>query len=75
MLAAQLFQAALREVPELRRSIAAGDMAPLLGWLRRAVHRHGSRPDWQELVVAATGAPLSPEPFLTHLRERYLGMG
>jgi carboxypeptidase Taq len=75
MLAAQLFQAALREVPELRRSIAAGDMAPLLGWLRRAVHGHGSRPDWQELVVAATGAPLSPEPFLTHLRERYLGMG
>mgnify|MGYP005837179069 CR=1 FL=1 len=75
MLAAQLFQAALRELAELRASIAAGDMAPLLGWLRRAVHAHGARLDWQELVVAATGAPLAPEPFLAHLRERYLGAG
>lgn len=72
MLAAQLFAAAAREVPGLLGSIGAGDMAPLLGWLRQAIHAHGSRQDWQDLVVEATGAPLSPEPFLAHLRERYL---
>jgi carboxypeptidase Taq len=72
MLAAQLFAAATLDVPGLLGSIATGDMGPLLGWLRKAVHAQGSRQDWQELVIEATGAPLSPEPFLDHLRRRYL---
>ncbi|MFO1069336.1 MAG: carboxypeptidase M32 [Geminicoccaceae bacterium] len=73
MLAAQLFQAAERELPELRGAIARGDLTLLLGWVRDRVHAQGSQPTWTDLIVQATGAPLSPEPFLAHLRARYLG--
>jgi carboxypeptidase Taq len=72
MLAAQLFQAAEREIPELHDAIGRADMAPLLRWLREKVHGQASRLDWQDLVVEATGSPLSVEPFIAHLRGRYL---
>jgi carboxypeptidase Taq len=73
MLAAQLFRAAGNAVPNLLDAIGRGDFGPLLGWLRENVHGVGSRPGFVELVQDATGGPLAVEPFLAHLRERYLG--
>ncbi len=75
MLAAQLFQAAERELPDLRAAIGRGDTTPMLGWLRQHIHGQGCRLPWPELVASATGRPLTPEPFLAHLRHRYLGEG
>ena len=68
LVAAQLFDAATEAVDDLPGRIAAGDFEPLLAWLREHVHRHGRRLSADELVERATGAPLSSEPFLTHLR-------
>ncbi len=65
--AAQLFDAADRELSDLEGSIAAGDFAPLLEWLRAAIHRQASRYEAAELIERATGAPLSPEPFLAQV--------
>jgi carboxypeptidase Taq len=73
MLAARLFQAAERAVPGLEAALARGDTLPIMGWLRRNVHQEGSRLDWQALIESATAAPLTPDPFLAHLRRRYLG--
>ena len=72
MTAAQLFDAAGRALPELDQSIAAGDFAPLLGWLRREVHGRAALLDGKALLVAATGRPLDAEIFKAHLRRRYL---
>jgi carboxypeptidase Taq len=73
VLAAQLFGAAQAQVPGLLEAIGRGDFGPLLGWLRERVHRQGAKPTFADLVVHATGAPLAVEPFLEHLRARYLG--
>jgi carboxypeptidase Taq len=73
MLAAQLFRAAQAQVPGLLDAVGQGDFAPLLGWLRERVHGQGAKPGFDELVEQATGGPLAVEPFLEHLRERYLG--
>ena len=73
MLAAQLFKAAQAAIPGLLDSIGRGDFAPLLGWLRENVHGQGAKPGFEELVRQATGGPLAAEPFLAHLRGRYLG--
>ena len=73
MLAAQLFRAAQAQVPGLLDAIGQGDFAPLLGWLRQNVHGQGAMPRFRDLVESASGAPLAVEPFLAHLRERYLG--
>ncbi len=73
MMAAQLFAAACAAEPGIRPGLARGDFAPLVGWLRRHVHERASLLDTQDLLVAATGQPLSSAPFLGHLRQRYLG--
>jgi carboxypeptidase Taq len=73
MLAAQLFRAAQAQVPGLLDAIGQGNFAPFLGWLRERVHGQGAKPGFDELVEQVTGGPLAVEPFLEHLRERYLG--
>ena len=73
MLAAQLFRAAQAQVPGLLDSIGQGDFAPLLAWLRQNVHGHGAMPRFRDLVESASGASLAVEPFMLHLRQRYLG--
>ncbi|MBL6076420.1 carboxypeptidase M32 [Belnapia sp. T18] len=72
MAAAQLMGAARHALPDLDASLAEGDMAPLLGWLRIHVHGQGSRLGFQDLLRTATGKPLDPADFMAHLRSRYL---
>lgn len=66
--AAQLFAAARAELGDLEEGFAAGEFGPLLGWLRRKVHRHGARYRAGELLEQATGERLRPEPFLAYIR-------
>jgi carboxypeptidase Taq len=73
MLAAQLFRTAHAQLPGLLGAIGRGDFTPLLEWLRERVHGRGCLPRFGELVEGATGGPVAVEPFLEHLRERYLG--
>lgn len=70
--AAQLFAAAKAAVPGLLDHIAEGDFAPLLSWLRANVHEKASSATTDELLAAATGAPLSVAAFEAHLDARYL---
>jgi carboxypeptidase Taq len=72
LIAAQLFEAARRDVPEVMQAIAAGEFAPLLVWLRERVHSKGSLLSTDELVEGATGQPLGTASFERHLHERYL---
>jgi carboxypeptidase Taq len=72
LIAAQLFEAARRAIPDVMAAIAAGEFAPLLGWLREHVHSQGSLLSTAELVEAATGRPLGAASFERHLRDRYL---
>ncbi len=72
MAAAQLMKAARAAVPGLDAALARGEMLPLVGWLRANVHSQGSRLGFQDLLRHATGKPLDPSDFMTHLRQRYL---
>jgi carboxypeptidase Taq len=72
LIAAQLFEAARRDVPGLMEAIAEGEFAPLLGWTRERVHSKGSLLSTAALVESATGRPLGTASFERHLRDRYL---
>ncbi|MFC4350484.1 carboxypeptidase M32 [Fodinicurvata halophila] len=72
MIAAQLFDAARRENPQVETHLAQGDFSPLMGWLRQNVHAWGSFMDTSDLVQRVTGRPLDAEVFKTHLRQRYV---
>jgi len=70
--AAQFGEALKRDYgeSEIARSVRVGDFRPVLGWLRDRVHRHGRRYRAERLCERATGAALSPEPFLRYLKEK-----
>lgn len=72
MTAAQLFEAACREVPDLLPALGRGDFGPLVGWLRRQVHARGSLLSTDEVLIEATGRPLDAAVFKAHLTARYL---
>ena len=72
--AAQLWDAAAAALPSLDRALAGGDCAPLRDWLGEHVHRHGRTLDPPDLMRRATGAPLSAEPLLRYLGEKYRGL-
>ncbi len=73
LMAAQFFDAAARDDPDVWPSIERGDFAPLLGWLRANVHGLASRYQGPVLLERATGAPLGTAVFKAHLQRRYLG--
>ncbi len=68
--AAQLWQAAGRDLGDLDGAHARGEFFALLQWLRERVHLHGRRYTPVELLRRATGAALSPEPLLGYLEHK-----
>ncbi len=71
--AAQLFEAACRDTPELPGCLEQGDFAPLLAWLRPRVHARASSASAAAIVRDASGVALSAETYQHYLQRRYLG--
>ena len=71
MHAAQLMDAAVRDLGPVDALVARGEFGPLLGWLRRSVHAVGRLLDPETLVERATGRAASEDPLLASLRSRY----
>ncbi|HTX44144.1 MAG TPA: carboxypeptidase M32 [Methanocella sp.] len=69
--AAQFWAAIRWRVPGLEECIASGDTGPLLGWLRKNVHRHGKRYRAAELLEKATGEKLNEDYFIGYVKEKY----
>lgn len=72
--AAQFFDQARRDLPDLDRELAQGQMCGLREWLREKIHRHGSRYPAGELVRRVTGVPLSPQPLVSYLNQKFGGI-
>jgi carboxypeptidase Taq len=70
LIAAQLYLAAQRKVGDLESAFAAGDLAPLLDWLRTHVHRASHLRPASALVQSATGTPLSHHAFTAEVKRR-----
>ena len=72
LLAAQLWETAKEDLPNLDSLIEAGEHKPFLSWLSEKVHRHGRRMNLLELTEHATGRTLSSDALLGYLEKRYL---
>lgn len=75
MMAAQLFDAASRQIGDVDQAIEDGEFEVLLEWLRDNIHSAGSRYETDELLREATGSRLDSTYFKDHLRQRYLDDG
>jgi carboxypeptidase Taq len=69
--AAQIWEAYRRYDPGFDQTLAAGNLTRIREWLVREIHGHGSVYQPRELLMRATGAPLSARPFLAYLEEKF----
>lgn len=69
--AAQFFEQANRDLGDLQAQFRRGEFMPLLEWLREKIHRHGMRYTATELAEVITGKPLSAQPLLNYLQEKF----
>lgn len=52
-------------------TIAAGDLAPVRGWLGDRIWRHGSAHDPAQVVEEACGEPFDPQCYVDYLSNKY----
>lgn len=71
LISAQLWEALLRDLPNLEEQIERGEFADLLGWLREKVHRHGAKYEPQVLVKRVTGSTIDPQAYVRYLNKKY----
>lgn len=69
--AVQFHVAAAEAIGDLTDQIRRGDFGALLGWLRENIHRHGQRYGAGELVERVSGRPLSIEPYLRYIEDKF----
>jgi carboxypeptidase Taq len=68
---AQIFDAACKDLPDTRQSIAKGDFKPLRQWLTDKLYCHGRRWSPDQMIENATGMPLTIDPYCHYLRDKY----
>jgi carboxypeptidase Taq len=71
VLGAQFYAAALEAHPEIPDDMRQGKFDTLHAWLIENIYRHGRKYTAEELVQRITGDPISIEPYIHYLREKY----
>lgn len=69
--AAQFFQQAERELPNLTSQIAQGNTSDLLSWLQKNIYQQGRKYDANELCEKLTGEPLNFNYFYDYATQKY----
>ena len=70
VVAAQLDDA-IRDDLDVDALVREENFEPIHDWMTEHVHSHGQRYETPELVERATGQPLSAEPFVEYVREKF----
>ena len=71
VLSSQFYAAAVTAHPGIPQEIGRGVFDTLHGWLRDNIYRHGRKFQPNELIMRATGAPISIQPYVDYLRTKY----
>ena len=69
--AAQIYDQARADLPELDAVLKRGEFSELLAWLRDKIHRHGQRFRPVELIERATGEKPVDRPLIAALQHKY----
>ncbi len=69
--AAQLFETAVAQTPAITDELNQGQTTSLVAWMRQNIHQHGKKYTPRELIQRATGQPLSHEPFMRYVTQKF----
>jgi carboxypeptidase Taq len=71
LVAAQLWERVLVDMPDLPEQFERGEFTNLTAWMRENIHRHGAKFEPQELVERVTGSKIDAAPYLRYLSRKY----
>lgn len=71
LIGAQIYQTAVRSRPEITVDIEQGKFNALHQWLTNNIYQHGSKYTTGELLERVTGQPLTVEPFIKYIYQKY----
>ncbi|MFW9866300.1 MAG: carboxypeptidase M32 [Candidatus Thorarchaeota archaeon] len=69
--AAQFYNKAITELPNLPEDYKKGEFSNLLSYLREKIHQHGSVYRANDLVKRVTGEDLNPDYFFKYIEEKF----
>ncbi|PZQ47735.1 MAG: carboxypeptidase M32 [Rhodovulum sulfidophilum] len=72
--AAEIYRALRHAVPDLDERLAAGDLRPVVDWLRANIHGRGRLLPPAALIEAACGRPPSEAALLDYLERKYVAL-
>ena len=72
VIAAQLYESMRADLPHFDEQLARGEFGGLFEWLRTNVHGVGAKVPVQDLLMGATGKPLSAASFIRYVETKYL---
>jgi len=74
IMAAQFYAAALAAHPGIEAEIGRGEFSTLHSWLYENIYRHGAKYAPGDLLMRATGQPLTVKPYLEYLCAKFSGI-
>ena len=72
--AGELWAALRRDLPDTDALIRAGELVPIMDWLRERIHRQGALHQPAETVARACGHAPAETPLLDYLEEKYTAL-
>lgn len=74
IMSALFYDKALAAHPDIPEQITHGKFDTLHTWLKDNVYQHGSKYTANELIEKVTGGPLTIEPYINYLRNKFGGL-
>lgn len=71
LMSAQFFEAALKAEPGIPIQFETGNFSILHDWLKENIYQHGRKYTAAELIERVTHNPLSIEPFIRYIKQKY----
>ena len=71
IMSAAFFDKAIDINPDIPDQIEQGEFATLHGWLKENIYQYGSKYTPDELVERVTGQPLTIDPYIRYLRNKF----
>ncbi|OGO19518.1 MAG: hypothetical protein A2Z14_08315 [Chloroflexi bacterium RBG_16_48_8] len=69
--AVQLWYKLLQDLPQTEKDMSAGKFSSITQWLGDHIHTHGGKFTLLEMAERAVGEPLSSEPFMDYLKDKF----
>lgn len=71
IVAAQIWEKVLADIPDLYAQFERGEFMPLREWLREKLHRHGRKFTPKETIQRVVGGPIDVAPYIRYLKSKF----